>query len=98
MILARISRSRYAVAAYLALALCLVSFLTRLALSLRPDVSGGWLELALSFAMGSAYDLITVPFVLAPLILFLALLPNRVARWRLPRWLIGVGGKIVLVP
>lgn len=43
----------------------------------------------MSFLIGSTYDLITVPFVLAPLILFLALLPNRVARWRLTRLLIG---------
>lgn len=42
----------------------------------------------MSFLIGSTYDLITVPFVLAPLILFLALLPNRVARWRLTRLLI----------
>lgn len=91
MIFSRIFRSRYAVVAYLALALCLVSLLTRVALSLRPDVSGGWRELTMSFVVGSAYDLVTAPFVLAPLILFLALLPDRVARWRLPRLLIGVG-------
>jgi phosphoglycerol transferase MdoB-like AlkP superfamily enzyme len=91
MILDRASHSRFAVATYLALALCAVSFLTRVVLALRPDVSGHWNELALSFLIGSAYDLITVPFVLAPLILFLALLPDRVARWRLPRLLICVG-------
>ena len=91
MTLARISRHRYAVFAYLALTLCGVSFLTRIILALRPDVSGRWNELALSFLVGSVYDLITVPFVLAPLILFLALLPNRAARWRLPRLLISIG-------
>ena len=91
MILTRIFRGRYGVAAYFALALCLVSLLTRVALALRSDVSGGAQELALSFAIGSAYDLVTAPFVLAPLMLFLALLPNRVARWRLPRLLIGAG-------
>lgn len=42
----------------------------------------------MSFLIGSGYDLITAPFVLAPLILFLALLPNRVACWRLTRLLI----------
>ena len=88
MIFSRLSRSRYALVAYLALALCLVSLLTRVALALRPDVSGNWHELALSFAVGSAYDLITAPFVFAPLVLLLALLPNRVARWRLPRVLV----------
>ena len=91
MTLARIPRHRYAVAAYLALALCSASFLTRVILALRPDVSGRWNELALSFLIGSAYDLITTPFVLAPLLLFLALLPNRTARWRLPRLLISIG-------
>ncbi len=87
----RIPRHRYAVAAYLALALCSVSFLTRVILAMRPDVTGRWNELALSFLIGSAYDVITTPFVLAPLMLFLALLPNRAARWRLPRLLIGIG-------
>lgn len=91
MIPARITSQRYGVAVYLALALCLVSLLTRLVLSMRPDVSGSWHELALSFVAGSAYDLVTAPFALAPLILFLALLPNRAARWRLPRLLICVG-------
>ncbi|WP_301100940.1 LTA synthase family protein [Propionivibrio sp.] len=91
MIFSRIFRQRYAVAAYLALALCLVSFLTRIVLSMRPDVSGGGQELALSFLIGSTYDLVTAPFMLAPLMLFLALLPNRVACWRLPRLLISLG-------
>lgn len=91
MIPARISRQRYAVAAYLALALCLVSLLTRLVLSMRPDVSGNWHEFVLSLLTGSAYDLVTAPFALAPLILFLALLPNRVARWRAARLLICAG-------
>ena len=89
--IARLSRHRYAIAVYLALTLGAVSFLTRVILALRPDVSGRWNELASAFLIGSAYDLITVPFVLAPLILFLALLPNRTARWRLPRLLIGIG-------
>ena len=85
----RVSRHRFALAANLALFLCAVSLLTRIILALRADVSGRWNELAMSFLIGSTYDLITVPFVLAPLILFLALLPNRVARWRLTRLLIG---------
>lgn len=76
---------------YLALSLCSVSFLTRVILALRPDVSGRWNEFSLSFLIGSGYDLITVPFVLAPLMLFLALLPNRAARWRFPRLLISIG-------
>lgn len=91
MTLVRIFRQRFAVAAYLALALCVVSFLTRVALALRPDVTGHGQELARAFVVGSIYDLITTPFVLAPLILFLALLPNKIARWRLPRVLIGLG-------
>lgn len=91
MTLVRIPRNRYTVVAYLALALCSVSFLTRVALALRSDVSGRLDELALSFLIGSAYDLITTPFVLAPLMLFLALLPNRAAHWRLPRLLISIG-------
>lgn len=84
----RVSSHRFALAAYLALSLCAVSFLTRIILALRADVSGRWNEMAMSFLIGSTYDLITVPFVLAPLILFLALLPNRVAPWRLTRLLI----------
>ncbi len=82
---------RYTVAAYLAIALCLVSLFTRLALALRPEVHGSLLDYALAFAIGSAYDLVSVPFALAPLVLFLALLPDRAARWTATRLLVCAG-------
>ena len=82
---------RYAVAAWLALALLGISFLTRCVLVFRDDVSGAWAQLSGAFAMGALFDLITAVFAVAPLVLWLALLPNRVARWRLHRLLIALG-------
>ena len=91
MIIGRLFRQRYAVVAYLSLVLCAISLITRIVLAMRPDVEGGLNELARVFVLGSIYDLITVPFVVAPLVLFIALLPNRLAHWRLPRMLISLG-------
>lgn len=65
--------------------------LTRLALSSRPEVGGSPGEFLAAFLIGSGYDLATLPFLLAPLVLFLAALPDRVAAWRLPRVLIVLG-------
>lgn len=87
---------RYAVAGWLALTLCGISFLTRCALALRDDVNGGVFALAGAFALGSLYDLIAAVFALAPLILWLALLPNRAARWRVHRWLMALGISVSL--
>jgi hypothetical protein len=82
---------RYAVAVWLALSLCAVSLLTRCALAFRDDVTGGVLERAGAFAIGTLYDLIAAAFALAPLVFWLAVLPNRVARWRLHRLLLSLG-------
>ena len=91
MIIGRLFRQRYAVVAYLSLVLCAISLITRIGLAMLPDIEGGLNELARVFVLGSIYDLITVPFVVAPLVLFIALLPNRLAHWRLPRMLISLG-------
>ncbi|MBI4739963.1 MAG: LTA synthase family protein [Betaproteobacteria bacterium] len=87
---------RYAVVTRLALALCGISFLTRCVLALRDDVSGTLGQLAAAFALGAVYDLIAAAFALAPLALWLALAPNRVARWRLHRLLIALGVSVTI--
>ncbi|MCL2625488.1 MAG: LTA synthase family protein [Cystobacterineae bacterium] len=81
--------ARFGITRELAGGFLAVSFLTRIALSMHSDVTGKWHELFFAFFMGAAYDLLTLPFVLAPWLLFLALLPNRAAKWRLSR--LGVG-------
>jgi len=91
MYLPRIPLQRYSVAVYLAVAFCLIALLTRVVLALRPDFSGPANELIAAFIVGSAFDLATAACLLAPLILFLAVLPNRLARSRPTRLLIGLG-------
>jgi len=64
-----------------------VSMLTRIALALRPDVSvGGAAELARIVALGPVFDLAAAAFVVAPLVLWLALAPDRLARTRVYRF------------
>jgi phosphoglycerol transferase MdoB-like AlkP superfamily enzyme len=54
---------------------------TRLLLSLRPEVVvGGASDWAQVFARGLAFDLVAACYVTAPMVLWLALVPNRVAR------------------
>src|SRR6478735_8716841 len=66
--------------------LVLISTVTRLALALRPEVAvgsiGQWLGV---FIVGFAFDLIAACYLLAPLVLWLALVPNRLARTRTHR-------------
>jgi phosphoglycerol transferase MdoB-like AlkP superfamily enzyme len=69
--------------ALLAAALFVVaSALTRLLLSGRPDVAlpaglGGWVQI---FAVGLGFDLVAASYVVAPMVLWLALVPDRMAR------------------
>jgi len=71
------------VAAVIFVALCT---LTRIALALRPEAGLlGASELASSFALGLAFDLITAVYALAPFILWLVLAPARLAGTRLYR-------------
>jgi phosphoglycerol transferase MdoB-like AlkP superfamily enzyme len=61
--------------------LLLVSAATRLALSMRPEVAvGGFGDWSRVFGVGLAFDLIAASYLLAPLALWLALVPDRVAR------------------
>ena len=76
---------RFTLVAYLVAVFVVVSLLTRIALALRPEVHGDAGQIVLAFAIGTAYDVVTAPFVFAPLIVLLALLPDRVARWPLTR-------------
>jgi len=59
-----------------------ISTATRLGLALRPDVApvGGPADWTRVFGYGLAFDLVTALYVLAPAVLWLALLPQRVAR------------------
>jgi phosphoglycerol transferase MdoB-like AlkP superfamily enzyme len=68
-------------ALYVVAALLLVSTLTRVALALRPDTAGLDLaSLAQAFARGLWFDLAAAIFAVTPLVLWLALAPNRLAR------------------
>jgi phosphoglycerol transferase MdoB-like AlkP superfamily enzyme len=76
--------ARFLPAATLAALLVLLGALTRLALALRPDVSvpeGLWGYLQ-AFAHGLAFDLAAAAYAVTPLVLWLALAPNRLARTR----------------
>lgn len=69
--------------------LVLISTATRLALALRPEVAvgsvGDWFGV---FALGFAFDLVAVCYLLAPMVLWLALVPERIARTRPHRALV----------
>ena len=91
----RFGASRFGLLFCLGLCFLAISFLSRLALVFQADLAGAeapwrWWELPSAFLMGTAYDLVTTPFVLAPWLAFLALLPNRVAAWRASRVLVGL--------
>lgn len=61
-----------------------ISSISRVLLALRSDVvfSGGIWDWARIFLSGLGFDLVVACYVTAPLVLWLALLPNRVARNR----------------
>jgi phosphoglycerol transferase MdoB-like AlkP superfamily enzyme len=61
-----------------------LSFVTRLALLLRPDtrVALAPLPLLHIFGVGLLFDLVTAAYFCLPLALYLALLPGRVSAWR----------------
>jgi len=60
-----------------------VSTLTRIALALRPEAASlGPGELVRSFSLGLAFDLAAAAYALTPLVLWLVLAPDRLARTR----------------
>jgi glucan phosphoethanolaminetransferase (alkaline phosphatase superfamily) len=66
-----------------AIVLVAVSTLTRLALALRPDVAPiGGMDLVRAFAFGALFDFVAALFLALPLMLWLAIAPNRLARTR----------------
>ena len=74
-----------------------VSLLTRIVLSLRPDVSlGGLADLLHAFGTGLVFDLATALWFSAPLALWLMLMPERVLRWRLHRLFVFVSASLAL--
>jgi phosphoglycerol transferase MdoB-like AlkP superfamily enzyme len=76
----RLARLRPAL--FTLLAFLSIAFLTRLAIGLRPEVRAE-LDAATAlraFAMGTGFDLVEGFYLLAPFILWLALVPDRLAR------------------
>jgi phosphoglycerol transferase MdoB-like AlkP superfamily enzyme len=73
--------ARFLPALLAAALLVLLSSATRLALALRPEVAVGsaadWLRV---FAYGLGFDLMAACYLLAPVVLWLALVPDRIAR------------------
>ena len=69
--------------AYAALLICLSTVL-RVILALRPDThfAAPLSEIPIAFATGLAFDVVTASYFCLPLALYLAVLPQRVARWR----------------
>jgi len=77
---------RFAPAAAAAGVLVVLSSLTRLAFALRPEVVvPGAVDLVRIFALGALFDLAAVACLVAPLVLWLALAPDRIARSRVYR-------------
>jgi phosphoglycerol transferase MdoB-like AlkP superfamily enzyme len=72
--------SRFAPAWLVAAALIAVSGATRLLLFLREDVVVGAADWVRIFAVGLGFDLVAACYVAAPMVLWLALVPDRVAR------------------
>src|SRR6266568_3232274 len=78
---------RFAPALAAAAVIVAVSCLTRVFLALRPDVAvtwgfAGWAGI---FGFGLLFDVLAAFYLVAPLVLWLALAPDRIARSRLHR-------------
>jgi phosphoglycerol transferase MdoB-like AlkP superfamily enzyme len=72
---------RFRAALLAAAILVVISTATRLALSMRPEVVvGGFGDWTRVFGTGLAFDLIAACYLLAPMAVWLALVPDRVAR------------------
>jgi phosphoglycerol transferase MdoB-like AlkP superfamily enzyme len=76
---------RFTPVVWLFLLLLSISTLTRFALALRPEAHGDWPGLIGAFLVGAIYDLVAAGFMLAPAVVAYALLPNRIAAWRITR-------------
>lgn len=83
--------SRFGIVALLVGLSCLVSLLTRCALLLRPEVAGTWRDMLGALLIGIGYDLVAALTAFAPLLLWLALVPNRMAAWRTHRAMLLAG-------
>ena len=67
----------------LALSLMAISMVTRVILMLRPEVSipAGVVPYVQIFGFGLLFDLAAAIYFVAPIVLILAVVPNRLARW-----------------
>jgi phosphoglycerol transferase MdoB-like AlkP superfamily enzyme len=88
-----ISRDRQAGTAALYALVLGASLLSRLALTAHAGSTLDWnpLALASAFAVGAFYDLVTASYFSIPLVLYLALLPERAFAWRGQRVLLRFG-------
>ena len=77
--------SRFAPAWLVAAVLVAVSGATRVLLLLREDVVVGAADWVRIFAVGLGFDLVAACYVTAPMVLWLALVPDRLARTRAHR-------------
>ncbi|MGH8688835.1 MAG: LTA synthase family protein, partial [Burkholderiales bacterium] len=81
--------ARFVPALYAGALIVALAAATRLALALRPEVAvGGPLACLQVFARGLVFDLAAAAYVLFLPVLWLALLPNAIARWRAHRALV----------
>src|SRR5712691_2273990 len=78
---------RFAPALAAAAVIVAVSCLTRVLLALRPDVTVAWgfAGWAGIFGFGLLFDLLAALYLVVPLVLWLALMPDWIARRRLHR-------------
>lgn len=86
---ARLLLNRYFPAAAFASILMCIGVLTRVALWLHPGTAVPATAPALAhvFGLGALFDLANAAFFCAPLVLYLSLVPDRVARWSIQRLL-----------
>ena len=89
--------ARFTPALLAAAAFVAVSTLTRVVLAMRPEIEldgvGDWVRV---FGYGALFDFVAACFVSAPLVLWLALVPDRVARSR-PHRVLAVFGFATLL-
>ena len=85
MSLSRMPLARFAPAWLVAALFVAVSGATRVLLLVRNDVVVGAADWVRIFVVGLGFDLVAACYVTAPMVLWLALVPDRVARTRLHR-------------
>lgn len=91
MFMTRYLPDRYCLLPLVGVAALLAALVTRIALVLRGDVAASASALPGVFGVGALFDVASLVFGLAPLALWLALAPDRLARSRIHQWLAVAG-------